>query len=587
MSRRFAYLWSARRIALVAAGLLGLLGFLLEYGFHLGPHGERLVRRLGEAAVGLFLLELLASLVMVRPWRRFLAQRGAALGLAGLLVGELAAVHWGAGSWLAPFLRFFSIRSVTQAYLVVAQFYIVGNMLVHLPRLHGGLARRSVRPGVAFLLAFALLIAIGTGLLLLPRAVPVGSPLRALDALFTATSAVCVTGLIVRDTATQFTTEGQFIILLLIQLGGLGIMSLTATLSLFMGRGIGIRERSLLKEVLQIPVLGEVGRMLRFIVLFTFAAEALGAALLYAGFGAAIAEPRVRLYYAIFHAVSAFCNAGFSTFSDSLVGFAGDGAVSLTVAALLIVGGLGFTVVANLLAFLRGRALAGGRRSPVRLSVQTRLVLGLTAGTLVMSTLLLALLEWRHGFAGRAWAERLDLAFFQAATTRTAGFNTMDLTQLSSPALFMMVVLMFVGAGPGSTAGGVKLTTVGVMWANLRAIGRGLPEVRLFDRELPALAVRRAMLVLSGELVVVGVAIFLLLITEGAGLLETVFEAFSAMGTVGLSLGLTPELTPAGRVIVTVLMFAGRLGPLTLAYGLVGLSRERMVRLPTAEVLIG
>ena len=337
MSRRFSYLWSARRIALVAAGLLGLIGFLLEYGFHLGPQGESLVRRLGEAAVGLFLLELLASLVMVRPWRRFLAQRGAALGLSVLLFGELAAVHWGAGSWLAPFLRFFSIRSVTQAYLVVAQFYIVSNVLVHLPRLHSGLARRSVRPGVAFLLAFAMLIAIGTGLLLLPRAVPVGMPLSVLDSLFTATSAVCVTGLIVRDTATQFTTEGQFIILLLIQLGGLGIMSLTATLSLFMGRGIGIRERSLLKEVLQIPMLGEVGRMLRFIVLFTFAAEALGAGILYVGFAGAIAEPRVRLYYAVFHAVSAFCNAGFSTFSDSLVGFAGNGTVSVTVAGLLIV----------------------------------------------------------------------------------------------------------------------------------------------------------------------------------------------------------------------------------------------------------
>jgi len=578
---------SMRRWLLVAAGSAGLLGFVLQYGIPPSGTTTPLAGLLRSAAVALFLLELALAARSVRPWRFFLRTRWPALALTALLAGEIAVVSLGGSTWLAPFLGFFSLKSVTQAYVVVVQFFILGNLLVHLPHLNARLANRRIRPGVAFLLVFLLLIAVGTGLLMLPRAVPAERPLPLLDSLFTATSAVCVTGLIVRDTATEFTPVGQGIILLLIQLGGLGIMSLTATLSLLFGRGIGIRESSLLREVFQIPVLGEVGRMLRFIVLFTFAVELVGSLVLYVGLAEVIPEPRDRLFCAVFHAVSAFCNAGFSTFSDSLVSRAGDGLLVGTIAGLLILGGLGFTVVANLLAFLRGRALRRRLAPTGRLDVQTKVILVLTGSLLLAGTALLALLEWEGAFAGNPAARKLGLAFFQAATTRTAGFHSVDLSLLSEPALFLMIVMMFVGAAPGSTAGGVKLTTVAIMWANLRAIGQGLPQTRLLGREIEPIAVRRAMVVLSGGLVVPTVGLFILLLSEGRPLLPTAFEAFSAMGTVGLSLGITPELTATGRIVITLLMFIGRLGPLTLAFGLVPSSRERGVRLPRSRIMIG
>jgi trk system potassium uptake protein TrkH len=569
------------------AGLVGLTGFILEYGFHVSETGRHVAELMSAGAVGLFLVELVLAAGTIRPWRAFFTARWPALVLTVLLAGELLAVRAGGGSWLAPFLHFFSIRSMTQAYVVVAQFFVIGNLLVNLPRLHADFALRRIRPGAAFVLLFLTLILFGTGLLLLPRAVPEGNPLGFLDALFTSTSAVCVTGLIVRDTATQFTFVGQIVILLLIQLGGLGIMSLMATLSLLLGRGIGIRESSLLRELFQPPMMMEVGRMLRFIVVFTFVAEAIGVVLLYLGLGAAMPDTRVRLFYAVFHAVSAFCNAGFSSFGDSLVSMADSPLVVGTVAGLLIVGGLGFAVVANLVGFWRGRTLRRSHDTDRKLFVQTKVVLMMTGLLLGVATLLLGWLEWEGAFAGRTVVQKVSLAFFQAATTRTAGFYTVDPTLLSSPGLFLMIILMFIGAAPGSTAGGVKITTVAIMWANLRAIAKGMPQARLWGREISPTAVRRTMLVLTGSLVASALGTWVLLVTEGRPFLPTVFEVFSALGTVGLSLGLTAELTPLGRVVVVLLMFIGRLGPLTLSYGLVAPSSERRVRLPQARILVG
>jgi len=428
-------------------------------------------------------------------------------------------------------------------------------------------------------------IVVGTLALALPAADPAGKPVPLLDALFTATSAVCVTGLIVRDTAVDFTPYGQTVILVLIQLGGLGIMSVAGTVSLLLGRGIGLRESSLLRELFEGQVLRESRQIIRFVAGFTFIAEILGTAALYVGLADSIPERGARLWHAAFHAVSAFCNAGFSLNSDSLVSQAGDPLVVGTVAGLLIVGGLGFPVVAN----LRGWTLGRARRERVRrrLSVQARIVLLVTAILLIGGTMLLAALEWRGALAGEGVIGKLGLAFFQSATARTAGFNTMDLASLSSASLLAIVVLMCVGAAPGSTAGGIKLTTVAVLWANLRAIAAGGRAPRLFNREIGALTVRRAFMILTTWITTLTVALFVLLVTEGRGLTETLFETASAMGTVGLSLGLTPELSGPGRVVVVLLMFLGRLGPLAVAYGLVRPAREHAVRYAEADLLVG
>lgn len=449
---------------------------------------------------------------------------------------------------------------------------------------------RTLRPGLLLVMGLVAVILLGAVLLGLPFAATGPAAVGWLDALFTSTSAACVTGLITRDTATDFTPAGQAVILLLIQIGGLGVMSASGLVSLLLGRGLGLREAGLVRDLFDVRLRSAAGGMLRRVVGLTLAVEAAGALLLFVLLGDRIPDAGSRAWWSLFHSVSAFCNAGFSLESDSLVGLAGDGPVLAVISALLILGGVGFAVVFNTAAWARGRALRRMRRGPVhtvRLGVQARVVWRLTAGLLLGGMLLLLLLERQGAFAGVPWSERLALAWFQAATCRTAGFNSMDLAGLAPASLVVMMVLMAVGAAPGSTAGGLKLTTVAILWANLRSIATGSERAVLFDREVPRLAVRRAFMVLTSWLVAVTLALGVLLAVEAGEFAPVLFEAVSALGTVGLSLGITPLLPAAGKVAVILLMFLGRLGPLAVAYGLVRTRRGAEIRYPETDLLVG
>jgi len=576
-----------RSLILAVAGLCGMTGLIIEYGTYPAAWMLATARVLSGAAVALFLLEQVLSFRDSGTIRRHLRERWPTFLLSVLLLVEMLALLAGhRTTWLNSVLGNLSVGSVTRAYLIIIQVYIVSVFAVQLPHLHRRFSSLRVRPAVAFVVTFLVLIILGAGLLLLPRATPPGRALDLLDALFTSTSAVCVTGLVVRDTGTGFTVFGQTVILALIQLGGLGIMSLTAALSLLLGRGIGVRESSLLREVFQVPMLSAVGRTVRFIILMTLGMESVGALLLYRGLDGVIMDRGERIYTAVFHAVSAFCNAGFSTFDDSLVSLQQRPLVTGTIVTLLIVGGLGFGVVAQILAWLRGRALRHGDRNP-RLDLHSQVVIVVSCCLLLVGAVFIAGLEWNHTLAGQGIGMKLSQAFFQSATCRTAGFSSMDLTLMNPATLFLMIVLMFIGGAPGSTAGGVKVTAVAIVWANLRSIGRGRNRVRLGKRELDPVHVQRSMLVLSAGLILAAIGLFVLLVTEKRPFLETSFEVFSALGTVGLSLGLTSVLSPAGRIVITVLMFVGRLGPLTLASSLTGASRDPRVRLPRGRILIG
>lgn len=576
----------ARWLLLTFAGLLGLGSIVLTYGFGEGPTILRCGRIASYVSVLLFLTEQVLTGFHLGSFRRYLSQWWPTFALSMLLFLEtLGLVIGGNSPWLQDHLKQWHARDLTHAYLIVLQFYIVGVFAVQLPYMQQRFARWRVRPALVFVLVFLLLIALGTGLLLLPRATPSGRSISPLDALFTSTSAVCVTGLAVRDTGTEFTRFGHGVILALIQLGGLGIMSLTAALSLLLGRGIGVRENSLLREVFQIPMMAEVGRMVRFIITLTLGIEFLGAMILYHG-----ADPETgmgtRLFGAVFHSVSAFCNAGFSLHSDSLIGQAENPWVMGTASGLLILGGLGFGVFLQVGAWLRGRFLRRGLQR-IRLDLHARIVLKVSGGLLLLGGLLVAVLEWDQALAGLPWHWKLSQAFFQSATCRTAGFNSIDLNLLSPATLFLMVVLMFIGGAPGSTAGGVKVTALAIVWANLRSIGAGLSRVRLGRWEIEPVQLSRSFLVLSSGLVVAAVAVFVLLISERVEILTIIFEVFSALGTVGLSLGLTAKLSVVGKVLIIMLMFMGRLGPLTLAASLVGHSAEPRVRFPKGRILIG
>jgi trk system potassium uptake protein len=444
-----------------------------------------------------------------------------------------------------------------------------------------------------FVGSFLVLIGAGTiGLRTLPG-LYTGEGLGWLDALFTATSAVCVTGLIVVDTATYFTPAGQAFLLLLIQLGGLGIIAFTTVIIAALGRRLSLRHRKLAGNSAEIIPELDYGRLTRDIVLFTLALEALGAVLLYI-----LWVPRFGVsgaaWPAVFHAISAFCNAGFSTFSDSLTGFQEAPWTLGVIMALIVVGGIGFLVLEEL--YMRARRELTGRR--IRLSLHSRLVLATTAILIVVPWLLFTAFEWRITFAHLDDGARVLNGLFMSVTARTGGFNTVDYGDAAVNSNFLTMLLMFVGGSPGSTAGGMKTTTVALVgllaWARLR----GRTDVRLWDRSIREESVQRAV-----GLIVMGVGLIIAAIlvystTElgrvgapdvAGGFLAFAFEAVSAINTVGLSMGVTADLTASGKALTILLMFLGRVGPITFAaaLALAASPRRRRVRYAHEEVVIG
>jgi trk system potassium uptake protein len=428
---------------------------------------------------------------------------------------------------------------------------------------------RRLTPPQLFVGSFALLVGVGTlGFRLLPG-LYVGEPLGWLDALFTATSAVCVTGLIVVDTATYFTFAGQLWILLLIQAGGLGMITFTTLIILVLGRRLSLRQEAISASAAEVAPQVDFRRLTRDVVRFTLLFEAVGALLLYLlwipRFGAAGA-----LWPAVFHSISAFCNAGFSTFSDSLIGFQASPFTLLVVMALIVLGGIGFLTLEEV--YLRGRAEREGRR--FRISLHSRIVLATTSVLIVGGWLLFALLEWRLTLGHLAWWDRAVNGLFLSVTPRTAGFNTIDYAAASESTNFLTILFMAIGGSPGSTAGGLKTTTVALIGLLAWSRFRGRLVTSLWGRSVPSETMQRAVGLFVIGFGVITAAILLLTATEidrvahpavGGSFLIHMFEATSAFNTVGLSMGATPDLSPLGRAATILLMFVGRVGPLTFA----------------------
>ena len=445
---------------------------------------------------------------------------------------------------------------------------------------------RSRQFSPAQLLAFSLaaLIAAGTLLLWMPLSAA-GPPLTIVEAFFTSTSAVCVTGLIVVDTPHHLSLFGQLVVLLLIQAGGLGYMSLTTVVAVAIGRQLSVQERMTLQEALNVQTMEGLIRFTLTVFKLTLAFELAGALVLTARWAGDMGLARAA-YFGLFHSVSAFNNAGFALFSDSLTGYRADWLVNLVVMALVISGGIGFVVLTELGQWRRGS----------RLSVHTRLVLTMSAILLIGGTLAVLLLE-RGNPRTLGPLEPMDAllaAAFQSVTSRTAGFNTLDIGAMTPAGLFVLMILMFIGAGPGGTAGGVKVTTFGITIAALWATVRGAEEPTIFRRRIAASLVGRAFFIsLISFLALNGVAA-LLLVTEGRQLLPTLFEATSAFGTVGLSTGeqggaisLAGHFGPPGKLLVAVMMFMGRIGPLTLAVAVARGPTPPRIRYPEGKILVG
>jgi trk system potassium uptake protein len=455
------------------------------------------------------------------------------------------------------------------------------------PQGRSALFRRRISPAELFLISFLGLIIFGTlGLKFLPG-IYQGEPLGWSDCVFTATSAVCVTGLIVVDTATYFTLFGQAFILLLIQLGGLGMLVLASVVIIALGGRPSMRTESLaIGSRALIPHI-PAGKLISDIVRFTFIFEGIGAVMLFSTWA-----PRVgwkeALWPSFFHSISAYCNAGFSTYTDSLMGFQNSPATLFIISAMILLGGLGFVTIEelHLMAF----------RNPTytrRLSVHSKLVLVTTTLLTIVPMFMFASFEWNGLLSELPLSDKLTNSFFLSVTPRTAGFNSIDYALASDSTNFLTIILMMIGGSPGSTAGGMKTTTFALLgllaWSRLRS----QPTATFANRSIPEDTIQRAtgLFVIATGIVVVGVFIMAAIdnfLGTHPEFLAMLFEIVSALNTVGLSMGLTPGLTTPARWLIIILMFIGRTGPLAIAAALVvRLSRSGKFRLAYEDVLVG
>ncbi len=442
------------------------------------------------------------------------------------------------------------------------------------------LERLHLRPAQTLAMGFMLLILVGALLLSLPQMVLDPSKISIIDALFTATSASTVTGLALGPISEFYRPAGVWVILFLIQLGGLGIMTFGVLFSLLSRKKLRLNDAITLQGVLETESVGTVRKEIQQIFLLTFMIETLGALLIWLFLPGETDHP---FFTAVFHAVSAFCNAGFSLFPTSLEGFVGHLPLNLIIAILIVLGGIGFPVLNNLGAY----PLFKKKRSSWRLSFHSKMVLSLSAGLLLAGTIGFYIFEYGGVLAPLSWYEKWGAAAFHSVTARTAGFNTLNVGNFSDATLFLLMLLMWIGGSPASTAGGIKTTTFGVMLATLKAMLNRREEVSFFKRSLSPAAVQKALSIAFTSFALLAFLLLLLLFTEEGSFKAIMFESVSAFNTVGLSTGITSHLSPLGKLIIILTMFIGRVGPLTLAFSLAERVSKGKYTYPQERVIIG
>lgn len=440
---------------------------------------------------------------------------------------------------------------------------------------------RRLHPAQLILVGFAIAAAVGTALLTLPVAKAGPGGASPIEALFTAISAISVTGHIVVDTASYWTLGGQIVILALIQLGGLGVMTFASVVGLIVVRRLSLTTRITAATEARSVGLDDIGRLVKGVALISLIIEGVTSlilALRFAiGYGYAWHE---AAWLGLFHGVSSFNNAGFSLFSDNLIGFAGDPIISLTISTAIILGGLGFPVLVQLRRHLR---------HPRAWSMNTRIVVAATPVLLVLGTVFITVVEWSNpATLGKLdWPDRILAGFFQSVQTRTAGFNSVDIGQLHETTWLGMDVLMLIGGGPAGTAGGIKVTTFAVLLFIVIAEVRGDGVVNVFGKRLSRAVHRQAIAVVAVSLGVIISATGAIMLMTAHGLGPVLFETISAFSTVGLSTGITAELPPAAQLVLALLMFVGRLGPITFATALALRERQVLYQLPKERPIIG
>ncbi len=445
----------------------------------------------------------------------------------------------------------------------------------------------TMEPAQVMVIGFGVVILFGGLILNLPIAAKSGKSVGLLNALFTSTSAVCVTGLIVVDTSTYWNEFGQLVIISLIQIGGLGFMTMATMFSLLTGKKINLRERLLIQESLNQRDLSGLVKLTRYIIMMTFAIEGTGALLL-----SMVFIPKLGLikgiWYSVFHSISAFCNAGFDLMSpisgeySSLTYFVNNSLINLVICGLIILGGIGFPVLLDVI----------NNKKYSKLNVHSKIVINTTAILIAIGFLFIFIVEFNNkgSLGGLNMKEKLLSSLFQSVTLRTAGYSTIDLTLLKESTLFLMIILMLIGASPASTGGGLKTTTVATLFLTVKSFILGKEDIEVYQRRISSTTVRKSLgIFFIGVFVALFGTLTLTIVSPGFSLLESAFEVVSAFATVGLSLGGSPTLTSFGKIIIMILMFSGRVGSLTIFIALLSRSKKikSKVRYAEGKIIVG
>lgn len=460
-----------------------------------------------------------------------------------------------------------------------------------------GIFRSSLGPSQILVAGFLMVILVATVLLMLPISSQSGQTTGFIDALFTSTSAVCVTGLVVVNTLEYWSLFGKIVILFCIQIGGLGFMSLVSMIFVFMGKKITLKNRLLMQEAFSFNKTAGIVRFAKAVVQLTFVVEGIGAILLSLVF---IPEHGLikGIGYSIFHAISAFCNAGFDLVgSNSLVPYVGNGIINFTIMGLIIASGLGFSVWIDTYNIIKMKRQSAEhftwKQAFYKLSLHTKLVWTITIILIVIGFVFFFLVEYNNPatLGALSLKDKIYAALFQSVAPRTAGFNTLPLAELTPASQLMSVILMFIGGSPAGTAGGVKTVTIGVLVLCALSTIKGRENTVVYKRRIPMAVIARALTVVIIAIVVVLGTLMILTVTEDAAFMELLFEVVSAFGTVGSTLGITTSLTPIGKIIIIMLMFIGRLGTITIAVALMvrqGKTKEKhIIQYPEEKVLVG
>jgi trk system potassium uptake protein TrkH len=578
-------------------GALAAISLVLAQGFSLGliPENRLFIIQLGLS----FLYVTHQGLMLWRAEKRREQLKRGKFEYGILATAVLLAIGLTVSDPISSsVLRFLHSSSPDRLMGPLVQLFLLANVLLQLLRMHYRLLVHGLRAEWTLVGSFAMLILSGTLLLLLPRAsASSNSSLSGIDALFTSTSAVCVTGLSVCDTGTSFSAFGLGIILALIQTGGLGIMSFVAFLAVTSSESLPVAQMLAFKQIINARSVAALKRQVWAIVGFSFFVEGIGALCLFYALPSTIA-PLNRAAWSVFHAVSAFCNAGFALQSDSLIAYQTNSYVLVPIMLLILLGGLGFLVVNDLfglqiarLPFFRRVAWLQNyyQGTPVyHLPLQTRLAVRMTIALLLAGFVGFWCLEAKHLLHGQPWATQAWIAAFQSVTARTAGFNTVLIDQMQPATLLLLIALMVVGASPVSTGGGIKTVTFAVLLLSLRAMVIGRDKVEILGCTLPQRVLIAALGVFVLYVITASIGVFSLTLTDpNLPMRAQAFEVISALSTVGLSTGITSQLGVGGKLVLCIVMFVGRLGPVALVLAVFRMGRAKRFDYPEEELVVG